>query len=386
MQKRTFYRKDLKGNIREWSILVRDCIDNSLIHIQSGLYERESSFIPTDTYIDKGLGGKTHYEQAVTDAQTEINKKIKLGYVENIQYVKDCHETATIPKPMKGEKYYPTEKKGFLTLAKLKLINKLVGLERKYDGWRFRAIVDSESCAFYTSSGDLHPGFKHIEKSLIDSYNKIGLTNPITLDGEIYNHELGYYNTASACGTTVHFTPDKVALINQMNFYLFDACMDVVHQHRKDFIKNFYSDVVKEVETFYVHATDEILDSYFRQFLSEGYEGFMLRTLDSKYEYKRSKALIKAKPFIDDEFQIIGFEKSITGNTLGALVCITEKGVLFNCDLKGKIGSDEYKQKIWNNQSEYLKKWVSIEFLEWTPDGKPRNGKAYRFRTGRGID
>lgn len=379
MEKKTFYRKDLKDNLRVWSIQVDEPdLDYPQIVIYAGIFN--GALIETVTPIEKGLGGKSLYDQAVADANTEINKKVKSGYVTDINLAKSAHETATIPKPMKGDKYYPTQKDGFKTLDALKFRNKPLIVQRKFDGWRFRILVDEGGCLFYTSSGDKHPGFKHIEKSLVSSYIKAGFTTPLMLDGEIYNHELGYYKVASACGTTKHITIEKSRLIDQMEFHLFDVCIDCIYEERLEIIKDFYSDVVIPVENIYIEGDEIKIDLLFRQFLSEGYEGLMLRTLDSKYEYKRSKALIKCKPFIDDEFQIIGFDKSITGPTLGALVCIAENGEKFTCDLKGKIGSDEYKQKIWNKKSDYLGKWVTIEFLEYTPDGIPRNGKAYRFR------
>lgn len=96
--------------------------------------------------------------------------------------------------------------------------------------------------------------------------------------------------------------------------------------------------------------------------------------------------LFKYKPLLDDEFKVTGFLKSITGDTLGSFECITEAGVVFSANPKDDFGTDAKKKQIWDNQKDYLGKFITVEFLEYTADGKPRHPRAKGFRKGKSQD
>lgn len=403
MQKQTFYQIDSKGKTREWNIQVDKNNDGSAaIVINAGLLGGKMINTVTQITEGKNIGRSnetTPYEQAIADANTEINKKVKKGYVTDLSNVKSNTESNTIKKPMKGDKYHPTGNNKALTIDDLKIRNKLVGIQRKLDGWRFRIHLTRTNADFYTSSGDLTLGFPQIAQSLIASFNKIydyvngkyGIEE-YYLDGEIYNHILGFQATASACASTKNITPEKQALRDAMHFHIFDVCLDAPYTTREKVLPYFYSDVVKPVETIKINANEDEIEKLFNQFLSEGYEGLMIRQLDRPYEYKRSNQLTKYKPMVDDEFQIVGFKKSIAGDTLGSFELAMPDGRTFFANPKDALGSDKVKKEIWDNQSDYLGKWVTVEFLEYTkPDagyaiGLPRHPRAKCFRKGKSQD
>lgn len=407
----TLYQRDIKDRIRIWKSWTEDNVIGVFLVVEYGLLSGVQTTIKTP--ITEGLGGKTCIEQANADMNTEVRKKLKAGYVYDINSAKTKYESATIPKPSKGHLYHPTRGgKTDYTLTKAKLLNKLVGIQPKYDGWRYRIlceIVQTEGgydevlITYFTSSGDIDErGFAHLNKEItqiaLRIHNEINELSFI-LDGEIYNHELGYNAVASACGTTVHFTPEKQKLRNQMNFYWFDVCgveyiENMRYEERYDFLTKIHEFFWLDGENLRVFrpyvarviATDEIIHARFLHELNKGYEGIIIRDLDAIYKHSKTCQFLKYKPILDEEFQIIDFFKSITGETLGSLILITKDGKEFYCDLKDKIGTDAYKQEIWNNRSFYKNKWVTVEFLEYTPDGKPRNPKAKSFRKGQGID
>jgi DNA ligase-1 len=121
--------------------------------------------------------------------------------------------------------------------------------------------------------------------------------------------------------------------------------------------------------------------------LQQGFEGIMLRDIDGPYKYGRStwkeQYLIKVKRFKDAEATVIGFEElehneneqtigplgliersdhkagKVAGGTLGAIVVCGHNGIKF------KIGSGfdaATRQRIWDNQSEYLHRLVSYRY------------------------
>lgn len=381
----TLYQKDTKGNIRIWSIYVDNTSLGVFIRSFSGI--KDGNLVPCTTPITSGLGGKTVMQQAVADMQTEINKKIKEGYVYDINKVKDKNQTATINKPAKGFVYDPHKRtKDGYTIDKAKLRGKRVGTQVKLDGWRFRIWTNGINCLFYTSSGDLHIGFPQIEKAVINSFPKFSQAfnlSEVILDGEIYNHDLGFQATSSACGTTKHIDESKDMLRSQMKFYIFDIVGNFgYYENRYDIISRYFVDdeFVMPVYTAFIKADEKQFENMFEKYLAEGYEGLIIRQLDIEYEHKKSKQFFKYKPIIDEEFVVVDFKKSITGDTLGSLVLQMKDGRTFDCNLKEDLGTDEVKQKIWDNRFCYLDEFVTVEFLGYTEAGIPRHPRAKSFR------
>ena len=410
---RKFYQLDSKGKVREWTIEVQ-CVTSYLskIVITSGLEDGKK--IETITDITEGLNiGKinatTPFTQALADSDSEINKKVKQGYSEDRNNLKGKTETATIKKPMKAETYKPNpesgqEKKSY-TLDRAGIRSKKVFLQRKYDGWRFRIKVEYGKCTFYTSSGDITLGFDQIEESLLSTFHKnykywnekYGVTEHI-LDGEIFNLEKGFYLSASACASIVNITPEKQALRDKMQFHVFDAVIDdptVLYETRQKIIGNYIDNkFVMPVESIEVIADEKIIDEYMAKFLSEGYEGLMIKVPGTPYEFKRSKYVFKYKPFEDDEFEIVGFKKSITGETLGSFQCKMPNGKTFFANPKDDFGKDETKLEIWKNKEKYLGKFITVTFMGIGPEdpkdpmntGLPRHPRAKCFRKGPSKD
>ncbi len=397
MKKQIFYQLDTKGKVREWSIEVEDNSTYSTIIVNTGL--KDGKKIETLTNITVGMNiGKsnetTHYQQACKDAQSEIDKRIKKGYVTDITQIKSKGETATIKAPMKGYSYHPTGKNKALTLSDLKIRDEKVLLQVKLDGFRGRIHVTKDEVTFYSSGGDVIPSFPKIEKSIRNSFDKIysyvnskyGI-NEYYLDGEYYNHDLGFQKVASACGTRVNITPEKEVLRNQIQFYLFDVCLDAPYSTRSKVLEYFYDkDIVLETPGKYIMANEKEIDSYFEEVLKRGYEGLMIRTLQTPYEFKRSKQLTKYKPLLDSEYKIIGFKQSITGETLGAIEFQMEDGKTFYANPKDEFGTDEMKLTIWNNKKDYLGKYATVEFLNFTDEGLPRHPRVKGFRKGKSKD
>lgn len=412
MNKQSFYQKNSGGKIKEWTIEVVRYKNKSDIIVTHGLMGGKMQEEITPIYEGKNIG-KTNetsvYEQACFDAQTKINKQIKKGYVTDVNNVKESNERATIKAPMKAYKYHPRSVNGGLTLSDLKIKDKEVVVQVKLDGWRMRIKVDANEITFYSSSGDVVLPFPQIERSIRKTFDKIydyvnqkyGVEE-YYLDGEIYLHSKkindkgevcgenefgGFQNVASACATQVHITPEKQELRDRMQFYIFDVCLQSPYSIREKVINYFVdNEYVMKVESHHIKANDEEIKMYFEKFLSQGYEGLMIRQLDMPYEFKRTKQIVKYKPLMDDEFQIVGFKKSITGETLGSFECSLPDGRRFFANPKDTFGTEKMKKEIWEHKKDYIGKWITIEFLEYTNDRILRHPRAKGFRKAKSID
>jgi DNA ligase-1 len=124
---------------------------------------------------------------------------------------------------------------------------------------------------------------------------------------------------------------------------------------------------------------------------SLGYEGTMIRHPEGGYKFGRSTLnqgwLLKRKGFVDDEFEIVGYEEKYHNNneaytnelgrttrstskanlepadTLGALVCKTKFGHTFNV---GTGFTDAQRKQLWNEKEKLIGKMAKIKYF---PEG-----------------
>lgn len=105
-------------------------------------------------------------------------------------------------------------------------------------------------------------------------------------------------------------------------------------------------------------------------------EGIMIN-LDTKYESKRTKNLIKVKKFYTCDLKVIGLEEGSgrNKNTLGALVCEYGDNIV-------KVGSgftDEQRKLIWEDEDkEIIGRVVEVKYKEKTKD-KKTNKESLQF-------
>ena len=151
----------------------------------------------------------------------------------------------------------------------------------------------------------------------------------------------------------------------------------------------FIEDIVSKYEFIEVVPTEmvftqEELDKLYGDYLQDGFEGQMLRTIGSVYDNKRSKSLLKRKTFFDDEFEIVRFEEG-KGNWAGKakkVYCVKKDGTEFKAGIKGTM---EYCTDLLENQQNYIGKSGTIRFPEYTKDENgndnvPRFGVYYGVR------
>lgn len=141
---------------------------------------------------------------------------------------------------------------------------------------------------------------------------------------------------------------------------------------------------------------EECLLQYYDQVVKEGYEGIMLRSLQQPYKFGRSTVksqhLLKLKPFLDDEFKVVGFTERMHNtneavkNALGRTERSSAKEGLVPTGMLGalvlKFGDDTFecgtgftdaeRTEIWNNQWKYLGALAKIRYQELGSKGKPR--------------
>jgi DNA ligase 1 len=123
----------------------------------------------------------------------------------------------------------------------------------------------------------------------------------------------------------------------------------------------------------------ELSDRFRDLYVAQGYEGCMLKHPGAPYEWKRSRALLKFKPFLDADGTIIGFQEG-KGKHRGKLGAIFAEfdGVVTRV---GSGFTDVQREEMWGPHNHaYVGRTVEVKYQNKTPDGKLRFPVFQRIR------
>lgn len=185
--------------------------------------------------------------------------------------------------------------------------------------------------------------------------------------------------------------------IPEVYFYVFDYISESSFSERKilvDTVVNY--DWIRRVDQVVVNSEADLMLMY-DKYLKQGYEGIMLRSPDQPYKHGRSTVksqhLLKLKPFVDDEFEVVGFkelmhnENEATINELGYTERSSHKdnkvasGMLGSLIVKwgdvdtfdvGTGFTVEQRKEIWDNRDQYLGKLAKVRYQAIGVKDKPR--------------
>lgn len=243
-------------------------------------------------------------------------------------------------------------------------------LSRKLNGTRAAFIGDR----IMTRQGKEYIGLDHI----INDLKAIGLTY-MFIDGELlYKNEEGLSDSeAFQKGTGIAMS--KEADKSQLKLVVFDMfpldefwtekSKDTYESRYKTldllslYLDEYGSKNVEVVPRVYAGTDHSQIWKWLDRAEEEDWEGIMIN-LDTPYECKRTKSLIKVKKFFSADLLCTGVEEGSGRNkgTLGALVC-DYKGYSVNV---GSGFTDEQRKYYWNNPTEVVGRIVSVKYKEET--------------------
>lgn len=376
---KTLYHKDTVGKIRVWTISVIHNSNSSDTIIETGLLD--GAKIKNTTTIGEGKNyGKSnetsHRTQALAEAQSKITAKLKEGYVEKIEDVKESSILGSgIPAPMLANKHHPTgEQKSSKTLGEIKILGKEIIVQPKLDGNRCLIKVKNGVAVMYTRSGDVMPvQLGHILSDVLKTYVK---RQDFILDGELYSDKFSF-NKLNGLIKRVTVSKEDIEERKNIKYHLYDVMSDEGYEKRNAFLQRFASKNVIIVPSYRIIATDANIKTFLEKFLAEGHEGLMIRQLYIPYEYKRTWQLCKVKVFEDEEFKLVGFEEDKRGGFVGAFTMQIGDST-FNAGASGQ--SEEERAYIWTHQDEFIGKMATVCFFGRSEYGVPRFPKFKGMR------
>ena len=353
MKLETIYKKTKTGATQEWTIEV---VDNKY-RTHSG---QVGGAITTNEWTlcyGKNVGkanGTTDEQQAMAEAVAKRTKKLESGYFEDVNNINEQQYF----EPMLAAKWEDYKDK----------IQYPIYSQPKLDG--IRCIVTKDG--MFSRNGKPIVSAPHIRKAL----DKLFKHEPhLILDGELYADKFAndFNKIVSLVKRTKPTAEDLMDSEKQIEYHVYDVpSVDETFTGRwreLDELALDFPNCVKKVETHIITEEFYITDWY-ENYIERGYEGQMLR-LDSKYENKRSKSLLKHKTFVDEEYTIKDIcegEGNRTG-TAGYMVFETAEGKPFKSNVKGTW--DETAEML-KNKKKLIGKLATIKYFNLTPDGIPR--------------
>ena len=228
---------------------------------------------------------------------------------------------------------------------------------------------------FYTRQNKKYIGLNHIKADI----EKIPNAKDLVFDGElIYKNNEGL-SDSSAFQKGTGIANNKSENKEELKLVLFDVLpreefdnkvsKDSYRVRKQNLLnlKQYETENIEVVQIFYEGTDQSEIWNWLDYCEQHDMEGCMLN-LDTPYECKRTKNLMKVKMFYDLDLQIVGYEEG-TGRNKGRLGA-------FVVDYKGnqvKVGSgysDKERDTFWNNRDEYVGRVITVKYKEISTDKK----------------
>lgn len=253
-------------------------------------------------------------------------------------------------------------------------------VEPKLDGVRCLAVIREGNCTLFSRNGKTLENFPHINHRLTVEFQR---TPMVVLDGELTSN-----NFQSLMKKLYSKNIDSSQTLDT-SYHIFDAIpypdffsgkSDIPYFVRRRILDRLVtqpSDCIEVVPT-YRFSTTVGLESFFEDFLDQGFEGAILKDLDSPYLCKRNSYWLKIKPVRDYSLTLISVEEGEGKyrGQCGALVGLySDGGVEFTVSVGTGI-SDENRIRFWSEREELIN---SLTKFDISADGFTENKNSFRF-------
>ena len=374
MELPTLYGTEKNGKTKIWKASIEKNGNHATVTFEYGQLDGKKQISTREYTTGKNIGKKnetTPYTQCLIETERKWkDKKEKEDYKEE----NDMEEVETeVDKifPMLAGKYEPrTDKK------KRTDIQYPCFVQPKLDGIRCIMYMKDGKIMAQSRTGTYFNSVDHITSALVPFFNSFR----VVLDGELYTNEIPFEVLAGIIKKKKITSEDQLKL-NIVKYHIYDMIdSELLFIERSQFIsKNVLEhEHLEIVDTVLVKSINEF-KTRFAFYIEHGYEGIMLRNINSLYRQGfRSNDLQKYKEFQEEEYVIIGFEQG-SWRDQGTVIwkCETKDGREFSVRPKGTI---EFRKDLFKNGDKYIGKKLTVIFQELSELGIPRFpvGKAIR--------
>lgn len=251
----------------------------------------------------------------------------------------------------------------------------------KLDGVRCWVQWIDDYPILWSSEGNRITGVPHIAVLLKDWALSLG--EQLSFDGELYNHSADFEDIVSI----VKRGTDNLRIdFTSMQYHIFDIKERENNFNRFKKLSEAFKKMpqsVRDAETFYIVPTSavarESVESKLEAFISQGYEGIILRNPLATYVEKRPYTILKWKPSKNDLYEIVEVFEAVDASgrylgRLGAIKCRDRFGNSFS--VGPGLGIDHATaQTMWEEREGLVGKFAKVYYQNLTKSGVPRFGK-----------
>jgi len=353
----TLYKKDSNDNVRTWYMES----SGAKMRTVSGVRGGKQVTSTWKSAVAKNVGrsnATTASEQALLEIKAIYKKKLESSYHARLKDV----DKAINWNPMLADNWDHRKDK----------IDYPVAVQPKLDG--VRAIIKKDG--IWSRQGKPFLSVPHIWDQLAPLFKKYP---DMVLDGELYNHSLrdDFNQIISLVRKGKPTEEDLARSAEIIEFHVYDLghYPDLTFFDRAKALQQFVETNQKKlpsivfVETLYADTEEEV-DEIYGEHIGQGFEGGIIR-LDTPYENKRSKGLLKRKDFSDAEYEIIDVLEG-KGNWSGYAKHLTIRLPDGQTQNTGMAGTQEYLRTVLAEKECYIGGQATVHYFNETPDGKLR--------------
>ena len=231
----------------------------------------------------------------------------------------------------------------------------------------------------YTRSGKKYTGVEHI----INDLKRVLINSNIVVDGELIRKNIDNKSDSENFQIGCGIANSKAETKEELKLVIFDII--TVNDFEKGKSKLTYSERKPEIESLretihqlniknlsvvdiFYEGTDQTQIWKWLDYAEEHDLEGVIVNLDTPYECKRTKNLIKVKKFYTYDLKVIGYEEGSgrLKGTLGALI-VDFKSNSVNV---GSGFDDETRKTLWNMCDELIGRVIEVKYKEISKDKK----------------
>jgi|LauGreDrversion4_2_1035121.scaffolds.fasta_scaffold02916_1 ATP-dependent DNA ligase len=379
------FGKASTGKVKQWTIWVEEQSSGHGVIVvehgyEGGKLQRNEKVIS----LGKNIGKKnetTPLQQAIQEARSQWIEKKEKGYEQRLSdgsgdEIESKEEGQGDEKEEKGRGVGIDSSAPEVMLAhdyhkRSKDIRFPCFVQPKLDGTR---CVGVPLKGLFSRNRKPYPHLDHIRTELDR------LPPQFVLDGELYSTELTFQEIVGLVKAKTLKAGD-LEKQKKIQLHVYDLICPLTYDERRAnlsilFRRCTFKHIVL-VKTERCEDHKQMLEKH-ADYISQGYEGIMLRNQDGPYKGSRSADLQKYKEFLDKEYKIVGYQEG-QGLEQGCVIwtCRTELGTTFACRPRG---TREDRQRLFEEGDQYIGKWLTVRYQEETDDGLPRFPVGISFR------
>lgn len=329
--------------------------------------------------IEKGKAKRSVLQQAELEYNALIKKATDKGYKKLADLTKTKFDQIEQPELDSIVPTIKTDANGNIKPQQAKssndcansVLDKEFFASRKLDGVRCLMRYDKDSGEVKSSSrggGDYDASTVDIRR-VPELVEFLQMNPELIFDGEIYVHGWSLQKISGAARKKTY----EAARHGELQYWIYDiADATRTFNERADLLGDMEllfedNERIKIVEHEYVEGWTKIKRLH-DKYVSEGYEGLVLRKPDKKYAPgRRNSDWIKVKEYQDAEFEITGISEGLRDEDM-CFTMVTKRGGKFKAK---PIGDRELKAEYLENWPNYVGKMATVKYFDISDDGIP---------------